>query len=136
MKNWWPQRGLQHDGVTATSEQRGEAARLQLEVGSELARLQPQGAHPHLAHHEFDLERAAGLEQLLEAGDAARPVAGIERAAVGDLRPAQDLRAIGSRIQPGRPCASSAMKAGSAPRVTNSVTGRSSAAAALAMQSA
>ena len=38
----------------------------------------------HLAHHELDPEGDAGLQQLLEAGHPARPIARIERRTVGD----------------------------------------------------
>ena len=111
----------EHDDLPAQAEQRREPARADRHVLAQRLGPQIEGAQAHLADHDLDPERDAGLEQLLEPRDAARPVARVERGAVGDV----GIGEVGGQRQ------------GSPARATLPVLGgRSSAAALLAIESA
>ena len=100
----------EHDDLPAQAEQRREpGARIGRSARSACGR-QIEGAQAHLADDELDAERGAGLQQLLEAGDAARAVARVERGAVGEVG-LGELGDSGRAAQPGATVRSSASKA-------------------------
>ena len=123
------------DELARAGEQRGEAGALDRQIRAQLGGAEPLRAQAHLADDELDAEPGAGLQQLLEAGDAAGAVAGIERRAVGEPGRRQLRRQRQRRPSPAARPAPAARKARVAARVANSVAGRSSAAAALAIAS-